>query len=121
MGYTTSSIVKTRPSPPFSQSLPAVETQSSTTLPPPLSYDEKKYTELFLKDQIQIWIFVGGYISIAIVSAIILPRIFHQLSWYHIVVIYTIAPVLAFCNAYGQTGRVILHGKQATEYGASSH
>ncbi|KAF2314788.1 hypothetical protein GH714_033568 [Hevea brasiliensis] len=29
------------------------------------------------------------------------PHIFHQLKWYYVAVIYIIAPVLAFCNAYG--------------------
>ncbi|CAI0398450.1 unnamed protein product, partial [Linum tenue] len=74
---------------------------SPTTLPPPLTYDEQRRTELFLKDQIPTWIAAGGYISIAVVSAVLVPHIFHQLHWYHIVVIYIIAPVLAFCNAYG--------------------
>ncbi|KAJ9172885.1 hypothetical protein P3X46_016079 [Hevea brasiliensis] len=35
------------------------------------------------------------------ISAITAPHIFHQLKWYYVAVIYIIAPVLAFCNAYG--------------------
>ncbi|KDP22031.1 hypothetical protein JCGZ_03001 [Jatropha curcas] len=68
---------------------------------PPLSYDDTRRTELFLGDQIPAWLAVTGYVIIAIISAITVPRIFHQLKWYYIIVIYIIAPVLAFCNAYG--------------------
>ncbi|KAL3372691.1 hypothetical protein AABB24_004970 [Solanum stoloniferum] len=66
-----------------------------------LSYDDQIRTELFLKDQIPTWVAIVGYVSIAIISTITLPHIFHQLNWYYIVVIYIFAPVLAFCNAYG--------------------
>ncbi|KAL3341176.1 hypothetical protein AABB24_025641 [Solanum stoloniferum] len=66
-----------------------------------LSYDDQIRTEVFLKDQIPTWVAIVGYVSIAIISTITLPHIFHQLKWYYIVVIYIFAPVLAFCNAYG--------------------
>ncbi|KAF8389582.1 hypothetical protein HHK36_024098 [Tetracentron sinense] len=66
-----------------------------------LSYDDQRRTQLFLKDQIPTWLAVGGYIAIAAISIATLPHIFHQLKWYYIVVIYIIAPTLAFCNAYG--------------------
>ncbi|KAK2434136.1 putative metal-nicotianamine transporter YSL7 [Trifolium repens] len=70
-------------------------------LPPTLSFDDKRRTEMFLKDQIPSWFAIGGYVTIAIISTVIIPYIFHQLKWYHIVCIYIIAPTLAFCNAYG--------------------
>ncbi|CAI9758102.1 unnamed protein product [Fraxinus pennsylvanica] len=66
-----------------------------------LSYDDQRRTQLFLKDQIPIWVAVVGYVSIAIISAATLPHIFPPLKWYYIVVIYIFAPTLAFCNAYG--------------------
>ncbi|KAK3026131.1 hypothetical protein RJ639_042574 [Escallonia herrerae] len=66
-----------------------------------VSFDDQRRTQLFLKDQIPTWFAVAGYVSIAIVSAIILPHIFHPLKWYHVAVIYVFAPTLAFCNAYG--------------------
>ncbi|KAI3898130.1 hypothetical protein MKX03_021729 [Papaver bracteatum] len=66
-----------------------------------ISYDDQRRTELFLKDQIPAWLAVLGYVSIAVVSMITLPYIFHQLKWYYVLVIYIFAPVLAFCNAYG--------------------
>ncbi|KAK7387330.1 hypothetical protein VNO78_28051 [Psophocarpus tetragonolobus] len=67
----------------------------------PLSYDDECRTEMFLKDQIPFWFAIIGYVGIAIVSIIVVPYIFHQLKWYYILVIYIIAPALAFCNAYG--------------------
>ncbi|XP_030935145.1 probable metal-nicotianamine transporter YSL7 isoform X2 [Quercus lobata] len=66
-----------------------------------LSYDDKRRTQLFLKDQIPTLFAVGGYVAIAAIAMAILPHIFHQLKWYHILVIYIFAPTLAFCNAYG--------------------
>ncbi|KAL2482949.1 putative metal-nicotianamine transporter YSL7 [Forsythia ovata] len=66
-----------------------------------LSYDDQRRTQLFVKDQIPTWLAIGGYVAIAAVSTATLPHIFHQLKWYHIIVIYIFAPVLAFCNAFG--------------------
>ncbi|XP_051139628.1 probable metal-nicotianamine transporter YSL7 [Andrographis paniculata] len=74
-----------------------VESQQS----PPLSTDDQIRTQIFLKDQIPTWIAVAGYLIIAVVSIIAVPYIFKPLKWYHILVIYIFAPVLAFCNAYG--------------------
>ncbi|XWS63324.1 hypothetical protein CRYUN_Cryun06bG0085400 [Craigia yunnanensis] len=65
------------------------------------NYDEHRQTEFFLKDQIPNKVAILGYIILAIISIIAVPFIFHQLKWYHILVTYAIAPVLAFCNAYG--------------------
>ncbi|XP_061356603.1 probable metal-nicotianamine transporter YSL7 [Gastrolobium bilobum] len=84
------------------KSLDTVRPSSDSTSPPPsLSYDDKRRTELFLKDQIPPWFAVIGYVSLAVISIVTIPHIFHQLKWYYIVVIYIIAPALAFCNAYG--------------------
>ena len=66
-----------------------------------VSYDDKRRTQLFLKDQIPAWFAIGGYVVIAVISTATLPHIFHQLKWYYILVIYIFAPTLAFCNAYG--------------------
>ncbi|CAH9098353.1 unnamed protein product [Cuscuta epithymum] len=68
---------------------------------PSVSFDDQLRTQLFLKDQIPTWLAALGYVMIAIVSIITLPHIFHQLKWYHILVMYVFAPLLAFCNAYG--------------------
>ncbi|CAK7337350.1 unnamed protein product [Dovyalis caffra] len=66
-----------------------------------LSYDDQRRIQLFLKDQIPAWFAIAGYLTVAVISLIVVPLIFRQLKWYYIVVIYVIAPVLAFCNAYG--------------------
>ncbi|KAH0716721.1 hypothetical protein KY290_012989 [Solanum tuberosum] len=52
-------------------------------------------------DQIPNWAAVGGYAGIALISIIVVPITFHSLKWYHILVAYLIAPILAFCNSYG--------------------
>ncbi|KAK7308441.1 hypothetical protein VNO77_42046 [Canavalia gladiata] len=64
-------------------------------------YDKRCRTEYFLKDQIPGWVAVIGYVVLAIVSIVTVSHIFPQLKWYHVLVAYVIAPVLAFCNAYG--------------------
>ncbi|XVE90575.1 hypothetical protein DITRI_Ditri20bG0089100 [Diplodiscus trichospermus] len=66
-----------------------------------LTYDEQRRTQLFLKDQIPTWFSIVGYVTIAVISTIILPHLFHELKWYYILVMYIVAPILAFCNAYG--------------------
>ncbi|GLT25931.1 hypothetical protein SLA2020_010290 [Shorea laevis] len=65
------------------------------------NYDEERRTEFFLKDQIPGWVALGGYLVLAAISTISVPFMFPQLKWYHILVTYAMAPVLAFCNAYG--------------------
>ncbi|XP_042485810.1 probable metal-nicotianamine transporter YSL7 [Macadamia integrifolia] len=79
--------------------LPVAERNSPAS--PPMSFDDERRTILFLKDQIPLWFAAGGYVTIAIISIITLPHIFHPLKWYYILVIYIFAPILAFCNAYG--------------------
>ncbi|XP_004515282.1 probable metal-nicotianamine transporter YSL7 [Cicer arietinum] len=81
--------------------LPVGADQDSSSSSPELSYDDQRRKQLFLKDQIPTWFAVGGYVAIAAISTATLPHIFPQLKWYYILVIYLIAPTLAFCNAYG--------------------
>lgn len=73
-----------------------VEEDTSTKL-----YDEKRRTEYFLKDTIPFWMALTGYVTLAIVSIIVIPNIFSSVKWYFVVVAYIIAPLFAFCNAYG--------------------
>lgn len=65
------------------------------------SYDDKRRVEYFLKDQIPNYAAVAGYLVLAAISIGVIPQIFHQLKWYQVLVAYAIAPILAFCNAYG--------------------
>uniref|UniRef100_A0A453P4Z2 Metal-nicotianamine transporter YSL12 n=5 Tax=Triticinae TaxID=1648030 RepID=A0A453P4Z2_AEGTS len=44
---------------------------------------------------------LAGYVAVAAVSVGVVPKIFPQLKWYYILAVYGMAPVLAFCNAYG--------------------
>lgn len=78
-----------------------VEAGHSSTESPPLSFDDERRTQMFLKDQIPTWFALTGYVTFAVISAATLPHIFHHLKFYHVAVIYCFAPVLAFCNAYG--------------------
>ncbi|KAG6515681.1 hypothetical protein ZIOFF_026110 [Zingiber officinale] len=68
---------------------------------PIVSYDDDRRTVVFLKDQIPKWVAIGGYGMLSLVSIITLPHIFPPLKWHFILVVYALAPVLAFCNAYG--------------------
>lgn len=60
-----------------------------------------KQNELFLRENIPMWLAAIGYLLFAIVSIIVIPLMFPQLKWYYVVVAYFLAPSLAFCNAYG--------------------
>ncbi|XP_047321199.1 probable metal-nicotianamine transporter YSL7 [Impatiens glandulifera] len=64
-------------------------------------YNEAKRKEYFTKDEIPTTFAVAGYIILCVISIISVPAIFPQLKWYQIMVAYILAPLLAFCNAYG--------------------
>jgi OPT family oligopeptide transporter len=57
--------------------------------------------EIFMKERIPTWVAITGYISLAVISIIVIPHIFTPVKWYYVLITYIIAPVLAFCNAYG--------------------
>ncbi|BAT89099.1 hypothetical protein LR48_Vigan09g057600 [Vigna angularis] len=63
--------------------------------------EELKQKEVFLRDNISMWIGSGGYMVLSVVSVVVIPLMFPQLKWYYVVVAYILAPSLAFCNAYG--------------------
>lgn len=66
-----------------------------------MTFDDRRRTNVFLKDEIPSSILSGGYILLAISSIFTVPNIFPQLKPHHIFFAYLIAPLLAFCNAYG--------------------
>ncbi|XP_072987462.1 probable metal-nicotianamine transporter YSL7 [Typha latifolia] len=66
-----------------------------------VTFDERRRTKLFLRDPIPFWLVAAGYVVLAVISIITVPRIFPQLRFYHIIITYLIAPALAFCNSYG--------------------
>ncbi|KAG6574259.1 Metal-nicotianamine transporter YSL3, partial [Cucurbita argyrosperma subsp. sororia] len=65
------------------------------------TFDDHQRNEVFLRDGIPIWVAVIGYVCFSIVSIIVIPIMFPEVKWYYIVVAYTLAPSLSFCNAYG--------------------
>lgn len=100
LGRTISAFISQVKSQSYAAALP-ISDDGSPIMTSGVSFDDKRRTELFLKDQIQKRIAFGGYIVVAAVSIATLPHIFPQLKWYHVLVAYIFAPVLAFCNAYG--------------------
>ncbi|KAH7669243.1 Oligopeptide transporter OPT protein [Dioscorea alata] len=86
----------------LSESKKLSATNSNTDLPiVEVSQEEHRRMTVFLQDHIPSPIAIGGYIFCAIISIIGIPSIFHQLKAYHVVTVYLIAPIFAFCNAYG--------------------
>lgn len=63
--------------------------------------DQARRTEIFLKEGIPPWLAITGYIGLAIISIIVVPHLFAPVKWYYVLICYSFAPVLAFCNAYG--------------------
>ncbi|OMP02841.1 Oligopeptide transporter OPT superfamily [Corchorus olitorius] len=63
--------------------------------------EDRKQNEVFLRETIPMWIGVVGYVTLSILSIIVIPIMFPQLKWYYVIVAYILAPSLAFCNAYG--------------------
>ncbi|KAJ8548891.1 hypothetical protein K7X08_029872 [Anisodus acutangulus] len=64
-------------------------------------YDKEIRNKDLLKKQIPNLATFGESVAIAVISIIVVPIIFHSLKWYHVLVAYLIAPILAFCNSYG--------------------
>ncbi|CAL0319540.1 unnamed protein product [Lupinus luteus] len=67
----------------------------------PQPLDDLRRNEVFLRENIPIWLVCTGCIFFAIISIIVIPLMFPQLKWYYVVASYLLAPSLAFCNAYG--------------------
>ncbi|CAN1831157.1 Metal-nicotianamine transporter YSL3 [Linum perenne] len=63
--------------------------------------DDLRRNEVFMRENIPIWVACVGYIALSIISVIVIPLMFHELKWYYVVVAYILAPALSFCNAYG--------------------
>ncbi|OWM72204.1 metal-nicotianamine transporter YSL1-like [Punica granatum] len=63
--------------------------------------NDQRQNDVFLRENIPIWIGILGYIICSVISIIVIPTMFPQLKWYFVLVAYVLAPSLAFCNAYG--------------------
>ncbi|XP_048427088.1 metal-nicotianamine transporter YSL3 isoform X2 [Pyrus x bretschneideri] len=66
-----------------------------------VTVDDLRRNEVFIRDNIPVWVACVGYTLFSVISIIIIPLMFPQLKWYYVVVAYLIAPSLSFCNAYG--------------------
>ncbi|GAV68722.1 LOW QUALITY PROTEIN: OPT domain-containing protein, partial [Cephalotus follicularis] len=64
-------------------------------------FQDGKQNEVFLRENIPMWVGIIGYTIFSILSIIVIPLMFPPLKWYYILVSYILAPSLAFCNAYG--------------------
>ncbi|CAL4953835.1 unnamed protein product [Urochloa decumbens] len=68
---------------------------------PVLSFDDRRRTQVFLREHIPSTFAIGGYVVLAALSSLAIPLIFRQVAFYHVAAAYAFAPLLAFCNAYG--------------------
>jgi OPT family oligopeptide transporter len=82
--------------------LPVSEGGTSVDVTTEESFDDKRRLEVFLKDQIPTTVANGGYFAVAAITIGCLPLIIPRLKWYYILAVYILAPVLAFCNAFGR-------------------
>jgi uncharacterized oligopeptide transporter (OPT) family protein len=55
-----------------------------------------------------------GYVFLSVISTVVIPHLYAQLRYHHVAFAYLIAPLFAFCNAYGN---VITDMNIATTYG----
>ncbi|PIN21402.1 hypothetical protein CDL12_05875 [Handroanthus impetiginosus] len=63
--------------------------------------DDLHRNQVFIRENIPMWLACVGYMIFSIISIIIIPIMFPQLKWYYVLVAYILAPSLSFCNAYG--------------------
>ncbi|PUZ54145.1 hypothetical protein GQ55_5G106500 [Panicum hallii var. hallii] len=68
---------------------------------PVLSFDDRRRTQVFLREHIPSTFAIGGYVVLAALSSVAVPLIHRQVRFYHVAAAYAFAPLLAFCNAYG--------------------
>jgi hypothetical protein len=77
-----------------------IKEPSLAMVPYVANYDENQRREFFLKDEIPIWIGLLGYGIFTFISINVLPLIFREVNFHHLLVAYIIALLLAFCNVY---------------------
>ncbi|KAI5011309.1 hypothetical protein ZWY2020_013446 [Hordeum vulgare] len=65
------------------------------------SFDDRRRTQVFLRDRIPTMAPVIGYMVLSLISTVVIPQLYPQLRYHHVAFAYIIAPVFAFCNAYG--------------------
>ncbi|KAI4978925.1 hypothetical protein ZWY2020_015678 [Hordeum vulgare] len=65
------------------------------------SFDERRRAQVFLRDSIPNMVTIGVYILLAALSTVTIPLLYRQLRYYHVALVYLMAPLFTFCNVYG--------------------
>ncbi|KAL6893613.1 hypothetical protein ACP4OV_007711 [Aristida adscensionis] len=65
------------------------------------NFDDRRRAQVFLRDRIFNPAATVAYISLSTISTIAIPHLYPQLRYHQVAFVYLIAPVFAFCNAYG--------------------
>ncbi|KAG0474950.1 hypothetical protein HPP92_014636 [Vanilla planifolia] len=63
--------------------------------------DDLWRNELFMAENIPIWLAYTGYALFTITAVVAIPFMFPQVKWFYAIIAYVLAPALGFCNAYG--------------------
>ncbi|KAF8649953.1 hypothetical protein HU200_064108 [Digitaria exilis] len=69
--------------------------------PPARSFDDRRRAQVFLRDRVFDPAAVAGYVALSASAVVIIPRLYPQLRSGDVAFAYLVAPVFAFCNAYG--------------------
>jgi OPT family oligopeptide transporter len=65
------------------------------------SFDDRRRMQVFLRDRIPSMAPIMGYVFMSVISTVVIPHLYTQLRYHHVAFAYIIAPLFAFCNAYG--------------------
>ena len=61
---------------------------------------EAKLNAIFMREEVPFYVAASGYVILGLIAIGVIPLLFSSLKWYHVLICYVMAPVLAFCNAY---------------------
>ncbi|CAM0957280.1 unnamed protein product [Alopecurus aequalis] len=67
---------------------------------PSLNYDDRRRIEIFLENKIPASQPVAAYVVCAIICGVVIPQLFHQISFLQVITMYAIVPVVALTNTY---------------------
>ena len=57
--------------------------------------------KVFMTDVIPLWVAASAYATLAAISIGVMPQLWPGVKAYYVLVAYILAPIFAFCNAYG--------------------
>lgn len=64
------------------------------------TFDDRRRAQVFVRDQVSNSVNIICYILLSVVSTIAIPYLYPQMRHNHVALIYLVAPVIAFCDAY---------------------